>query len=40
MKTESNYFPSLPLGLQSRESEPKEPGSVAERKKQHSESDE
>ena len=30
MKTESNYFASLPLGLQSRECETKEPGSIAE----------
>ena len=42
MKTESNYFPSLPLALQSRQCETEEPGSVAEKQhsEQHSESDE
>ena len=40
MKTESNYFPSLPLTPQSRQCETKEPGSVAEKQQQHSEFDE
>lgn len=39
-KTKSNDFPSLPHGLQSRESEPKKPGSLAEKRKQHAEFDE
>lgn len=31
--SKSNDFPSLPHGLQSRESEPKKPGSLAEKRK-------